>query len=203
MFNELRWEAIVCFVDIGGIVNRHCLKLSFHNHVHIKGPGEDRNGQYIFTCKQPATTTPNKLLQVVFYVKGVWSSPKIAHSCCSVINSPNTIRKHHFWEDWIPNPRNYVLFLYPLVKYGYKKLKLDYGESTFILWHQCSWFLQNALIHGFLNSWFLQNALIPGFLNSWFLQNALIHGFFNSWFQTLQATINWNFFFFFFEIHKK
>jgi len=25
---------------------------------------------------------------------------------------------------------------------------------------------------------------------SWFLQNALIHGFFNSWFQTLQATVN-------------
>jgi len=25
---------------------------------------------------------------------------------------------------------------------------------------------------------------------SWFLQNALIHGILNSWFQTLQATIN-------------
>jgi hypothetical protein len=24
MFIDLRWEAIVCFVDIGGIVDRHC-----------------------------------------------------------------------------------------------------------------------------------------------------------------------------------
>ena len=31
---------------------------------------------------------------------------------------------------------------------------LCYCESTFIGCHQCSWFLQNALIHGFLNSWF-------------------------------------------------
>jgi hypothetical protein len=29
-----------------------------------------------------------------------------------------------------------------------------YSESTFIHWHQFSWFLQNASIHGFLNSWF-------------------------------------------------
>jgi hypothetical protein len=28
------------------------------------------------------------------------------------------------------------------------------SENTFIHWHQFSWFLQNALIHGFLNSWF-------------------------------------------------
>jgi hypothetical protein len=27
-------------------------------------------------------------------------------------------------------------------------------ENTFIPWHQLSWFLQNALIPGFLNSWF-------------------------------------------------
>jgi predicted MPP superfamily phosphohydrolase len=31
---------------------------------------------------------------------------------------------------------------------------LRYCESTFIRWHQFSWFLQNALIHGFLISWF-------------------------------------------------
>ena len=36
-------------------------------------------------------------------------------------------------------------------------------ESNFIRWHQFSWFLQNAVIFGFLNSWF----------------------------QTLQVTINW------------
>ena len=29
-----------------------------------------------------------------------------------------------------------------------------YCKSTFILWHQFSWFLQNALILGFFNSWF-------------------------------------------------
>jgi hypothetical protein len=29
-----------------------------------------------------------------------------------------------------------------------------YCERTFIRWHQFSWFLQNALIHGNLNSWF-------------------------------------------------
>jgi hypothetical protein len=43
-----------------------------------------------------------------------------------------------------------------------------YCKSTFILWHQFSWFLQNALIPGFLHSWF----------------------------QTLQATINGKFFYF-------
>ena len=32
MFICLRWEVIVGFVDIGGIVDHHCLKLSFHNH---------------------------------------------------------------------------------------------------------------------------------------------------------------------------
>jgi hypothetical protein len=25
MFNDLRWEVIVCFIDIGGIVDHHCL----------------------------------------------------------------------------------------------------------------------------------------------------------------------------------
>jgi hypothetical protein len=29
-----------------------------------------------------------------------------------------------------------------------------YCESTFISWHQFSWFLQNTLIHVFLISWF-------------------------------------------------
>jgi len=29
-----------------------------------------------------------------------------------------------------------------------------YCESIIIRWHQFSWFLQNALIHGLLNSWF-------------------------------------------------
>jgi hypothetical protein len=29
-----------------------------------------------------------------------------------------------------------------------------YCESTFIRWYQFSWFLQNVLIRGFLNSWF-------------------------------------------------
>ena len=37
-------------------------------------------------------------------------------------------------------------------------LKLEminrYCESTCIDWHSFSWFLENALIHGFLNSWF-------------------------------------------------
>jgi hypothetical protein len=27
-------------------------------------------------------------------------------------------------------------------------------QITFIRWHQFSWFLKHALIHGFLNSWF-------------------------------------------------
>jgi hypothetical protein len=30
MFIELRQEVIVCFVDIGGVVDLHCLKLSLH-----------------------------------------------------------------------------------------------------------------------------------------------------------------------------
>ena len=30
MFNDLRCELIVRFVDIGGIVNRHCLKTSLN-----------------------------------------------------------------------------------------------------------------------------------------------------------------------------
>jgi hypothetical protein len=30
----------------------------------------------------------------------------------------------------------------------------EFCEITFIRWHQFSWFLQNALIPGFLNSWF-------------------------------------------------
>jgi hypothetical protein len=29
MFNDLRLEVIVCFVDIGGIVYRHCLNFLF------------------------------------------------------------------------------------------------------------------------------------------------------------------------------
>jgi hypothetical protein len=58
----------------------------------------------------------------------------------------------------------------------------QYCESTFIRWHQCSWFLLIALIPGFLNSWFLLIALIPGFLNSWFLLITLIPEFLNSWF---------------------
>jgi len=29
-----------------------------------------------------------------------------------------------------------------------------YCESTLICWHQFTWFLQNAVIYGFLNSWF-------------------------------------------------
>jgi hypothetical protein len=60
--------------------------------------------------------------------------------------------------------------------------KKQYCESTFIRWHQCSWFLLIALIPGFLNSWFLLIALIPEFLNSWFLLIALIPEFLNSWF---------------------
>jgi len=31
VFNDLRLEMIVCFVYISGIVDQHCLKLSFHN----------------------------------------------------------------------------------------------------------------------------------------------------------------------------
>jgi hypothetical protein len=31
---------------------------------------------------------------------------------------------------------------------------LSHCESTFIRWHQFSWFLQNALIYGFFISWF-------------------------------------------------
>ena len=29
VFDDLRWEVIVCFVDIGGIVDHHCLNLLF------------------------------------------------------------------------------------------------------------------------------------------------------------------------------
>ena len=32
VFNDLRSEVIVRFVNIGGIVDHRCLKLSFHNH---------------------------------------------------------------------------------------------------------------------------------------------------------------------------
>ena len=82
--------------------------------------------------------------------------------------------------------------------------KTQYCESTFIRWHQCSWFLLITLIPGFLNSsfllitlipeflnsWFLLIALIPEFLNSWFLLIALIPGFLNSWLQTLQVWLS-------------
>jgi len=37
---------------------------------------------------------------------------------------------------------------------GNKMGKNTYCESTIICWHQFLWFLQNALINGFLNSWF-------------------------------------------------
>ena len=33
MFNELTWKLIVCFVDIGGMVNHHCLKFLFIIHL--------------------------------------------------------------------------------------------------------------------------------------------------------------------------
>jgi hypothetical protein len=61
---------------------------------------------------------------------------------------------------------------HPLIKIpSYKDQRLlytqtispRYCETTFIGWQHFSWFLQNALIPGLLNSWF----------------------------QTLQATINW------------
>ena len=29
VFSELRWQMIVCFVDIGGIVDHHCLDFLF------------------------------------------------------------------------------------------------------------------------------------------------------------------------------
>jgi hypothetical protein len=32
VFNGLRWDVIVGFVDIGGIVHHHCLKLSFYGY---------------------------------------------------------------------------------------------------------------------------------------------------------------------------
>jgi hypothetical protein len=32
VFNGLRWDVIVGFVDIGGIVDHHCLKLSFYGY---------------------------------------------------------------------------------------------------------------------------------------------------------------------------
>ena len=68
--------------------------------------------------------------------------------------------------------------------------KTQYCESTFIRWHQCSWFLLITLIPGFLNSSFLLITLIPEFLNSWFLLIALIPGFLNSWLQTLQVWLS-------------
>ena len=46
MFSELRWEVIVCFVDIGGIDDHYCLnflfcgewvKMSGHCYVDIGG----------------------------------------------------------------------------------------------------------------------------------------------------------------------
>ena len=47
-------------------------------------------------------------------------------------------------------------------QYFYIPFHKVYSESTFIRWYQFSWFLQNALIHGFLNSWFqtLQTTVI-------------------------------------------
>ena len=38
--------------------------------------------------------------------------------------------------------------------YFKSSIETTYCESTFISWHQFSWFLQNPLIPGFLNSWF-------------------------------------------------
>jgi len=35
-----------------------------------------------------------------------------------------------------------------------KWLLFEFCESNIIRWHQFSWFLQNAVIHGFLNLWF-------------------------------------------------
>ena len=34
------------------------------------------------------------------------------------------------------------------------RISMNYRGSSFIRWYQFSWFLQNALIHGILNSWF-------------------------------------------------
>ena len=33
VFNELRWEVVACFVDIGGIVDHHCFQLTFHKTI--------------------------------------------------------------------------------------------------------------------------------------------------------------------------
>ena len=51
-----------------------------------------------------------------------------------------------------------------------------YYESIFIHWHRFSWFLQNALIHGFWNLWFQtlqaiikwENCISLDFFFSWF-----------------------------------
>ena len=46
-----------------------------------------------------------------------------------------------------------------------------YCKSTFILWHQFSWFLQNALIPGFLNRCFqtLQTTIDGKIVFRWIL----------------------------------
>jgi hypothetical protein len=46
-----------------------------------------------------------------------------------------------------------------------------YCENTFILWYQFLWFLQNALIHRFLNSWFqtLQKTVNGKIVFCWIL----------------------------------
>jgi hypothetical protein len=35
VFNSLMWDVVDCFVDISGIVDHHCLKLSFQNQLYI------------------------------------------------------------------------------------------------------------------------------------------------------------------------
>ena len=38
IYTDLRWEVIVCFVDIGGIVDHHCLNFLFIG-IHMKKKG--------------------------------------------------------------------------------------------------------------------------------------------------------------------
>jgi len=51
------------------------------------------------------------------------------------------------------------------------KIFFSYCESTFIRWHQFSWFLQNSFFHGFLNSWLqiLQATINRNIVFRWIL----------------------------------
>ena len=68
----------------------------------------------------------------------------------------------------------FVEFVVQKIKFVHH-VYLQYCDSTFIRWLQFSWFLQNALIHGFLNSCVqtLQATINENIVFRWIKQHLL------------------------------